>query len=180
MASANDNPNPPEMQSAGLHAGSEFTTELSSHWVEKVRWMRILQVVLDGCLVALSLLMAYLIRFDGAPGREIWHQFLCMLSVFVGLRLLANWICGVYTRLWRYTGLAEVIEIGVAMLSGSTIVLVARAIGLLAIGKYQLSYGIILLEPVLSFVLVVSVRVIRRLPSLLQPRQHSSSRPVPR
>jgi FlaA1/EpsC-like NDP-sugar epimerase len=165
-----DSQNPQDGQA--VYAGSELSSDASGRWVEKVRWLRILQVLLDGALVCASLLMAFLIRFDGAPGREYWHQFFCMLPVFVGLRLLANWICGVYTRLWRYTGLAEVIEIGVAVLSGSTIVLIARAIGLLAIGRYQLSYGIILIEPLLTFMFVVSARVIRRLQTEHRQRRH--------
>lgn len=171
MAEAQANQNPPEKEPA---RGSELElqSEPGESWVGQVRWLRILQVLLDAGLIVLSLLLAFLIRFDGAPGHEYWHQFLCMLPVFIGLRLLANWVCGIYTRLWRYTGLAEVIEIGVATLSVTTIVLIARAIGLLSIGKYQLSYGIILIEPVLTFMLIVSARVVRRLQTEHKQRRH--------
>ncbi|MBX9686328.1 MAG: polysaccharide biosynthesis protein [Candidatus Obscuribacterales bacterium] len=153
-------------------AAVDLSAEHGSTWLRQVRWGRILQVSLDGGLVALSLLLSFLIRFDGSPSREYWHQYLCMLPIFLCLRLLANWICGVYTRLWRYTGLAEVLEIGVATLSVSTIILIARAIGLLAVGKFQLSYGIILIEPVLTFVLVVSARVVRRMQTEYKQRRH--------
>ncbi len=164
---------PTESGSGQLLSG-QLPIELSDDvgWVRKVRWLRILQVLLDASLVVGSLLLAYLIRFDGSPTRDYWHQFFCMAPIFVVLRLIAHWICGVYTRLWRYTGLAEVIEIGVATISISTIVLIARAIGLLAIGKHQLSYGIILIEPVLSFMLIVSARVIRRLQTEYKQRRH--------
>lgn len=172
MAQPEDNKDLPEKQPDSGTSALSRDIDAGNNWVEKVRWMRILQVLLDGGLIALSLLLAFLIRFDGAPGREYIHQFLCMLPVFVGLRLLANWICGVYTRLWRYTGLAEVIEIGVSILSATTVVLIARAIGLLSVGKFQLSYGIILIEPVLSFVMVVSARVIRRLQTEHRQRRH--------
>lgn len=151
---------------------SDLADELSGSWLQKVRWLRLLQVCLDALLVSISLLLAFLIRFDGAPGREYWHQFFCMLPVFAVLRLLANWVCGVYTRLWRYTGLAEVIEIAVANLSVTTIILIARAIGLLSVGKHQLAYSIILIEPVLTFMLIVTARVLRRLQTEHKQRRH--------
>lgn len=172
MGSPNDNDNSPEKKPEAALAPTDLTAELSSGWLQKVRWLRILQVLLDSSLVMLSLLLAFLIRFDGWPAREYWHQFMLMAPIFIGLRIISYWVCGVYTRLWRYTGLAEVIEIGVATLSVSTIVLIARAIGLLAIGKYQLSYGIILIEPVLSFMLLVAARVVRRLQTEHKQRRH--------
>jgi len=162
----------PKKRSISPNAAIEPSADMTNNLFAKVRWMRLLQVFLDGFLIAASLLMAFLIRFDGSPARAYWHQFLCMLPIFAGLRLLANWVCGVYTRLWRYTGLAEVIEIGVAILSGTTIVMIARAIGLLSVGKFQLSYGIILIEPVLSFMLIVSARVVRRLQTEHRQRRH--------
>ncbi|MBX9571532.1 MAG: polysaccharide biosynthesis protein [Candidatus Obscuribacterales bacterium] len=151
--------------------GAQVLEEKTS-WIARVRWLRLLQVVMDAALVALGLLLAFLIRFDGSPSRIHWHQFLCMLPVFISLRLISNWICGVYTRLWRYTGLAEVIEIGVATLSITTILMIARAVGLLSIGHHQLSYGIILLEPILTFMLIVSARVARRLQTEHKQRRH--------
>ncbi len=167
MASSSDNENPESSNQLQVESIDD-----SSKWVRKVAWMRILQVLLDASLVSISLLLSFLIRFDGAPAREYWHQLLCMAPIFIGLRLLAHWICGVYTRLWRYTGLAEVVEIGVATLSVSTIILIARAIGLLGIGKHQLAYSIILIEPVLTFMLVVAARVLRRMQTEYLQRKH--------
>jgi FlaA1/EpsC-like NDP-sugar epimerase len=173
LASSNENDNTPEKKAELAQISStDLTAELGSGWLQKVRWLRILQVLLDSSLVLLCLLLAFLIRFDGWPAREYWHQFMCMAPIFVGLRIISYWVCGVYTRLWRYTGLAEVIEIGVATLSVSTIVLIARAIGLLAVGKYQLSYGIILIEPLLSFMFLVAARVVRRLQTEHRQRRH--------
>lgn len=142
------------------------------NWPAKVGWLRILQVALDAGLVTLALTCAFLIRFDGSPGKLYLQQFLLILPVFVCLRLLSNWICGVYNRLWRYTGLAEVVEIGVSILTVTTILMIGRTLGLLAIGKLHLSYGIILTEPVLAFLLLVSARVIRRMQTEHRQRKH--------
>ena len=162
----------PEKQGSNSEISAEPAYEGNESWVRKVAWLRILQVLLDASLVTISLMLSFLIRFDGSPSREYLHQFLCLLPIFIGLRLLSHWICGIYTRLWRYTGLAEVVEIGVATLSVSTIIMIARAINLLAIGKHQLSYSIILIEPVLTFMLVVSARVMRRMQTEYNQRRH--------
>ncbi len=138
----------------------------------KVGWLRLLQVGLDAGLITMALTCAFLIRFDGSPGKLYLQQYLLVLPVLVCLRLLANWICGVYNRLWRYTGLAEVVEIGVSILSVTTILMIARALGLVAVGKLHLSYGIILTEPVLAFLLMVSARVVRRMQTEHQQRRH--------
>lgn len=131
-----------------------------------------MQILTDALLVAVGLSGAFLIRFDGRPEPLYFHQLLVLIPVFVCLRLIANWICGVYNRLWRYTGLAEVIELSVSVLSVTTIIMVARVLNLLAVGYHQLSYGIILTEPVLSFLLLVSVRVLRRMQTEHEQRRH--------
>ncbi len=172
MTSASNNDKEPEKQPGGAEPPELIVHEIGGDWVGKVRWLRVLQLILDISLVVFALLLAFLIRFDGSPAPEYWHQFLCMAPIFAGLRLLSNWFCGVYTRLWRYTGLAEVVEIGVSTLSVTCIIFILRAIGLLAVGKYQLSYSIILIEPVLSFVLIVTARVIRRMQTEHRQRRH--------
>lgn len=144
----------------------------STGWLAKVGWLRMLQVGLDAGLISIALTCAFLIRFDGSPGKLYLQQYLLILPVFIGLRLIANWICGVYNRLWRYTGLAEVVEIGVSILGVTTIFMIARALGLLSIGKLHLSYGIILTEPVLAFLLMVSARVVRRMQTEHRQRRH--------
>ncbi|MBY0359213.1 MAG: polysaccharide biosynthesis protein [Candidatus Obscuribacterales bacterium] len=151
---------------------NELSKRRAGNWLYKVGWLRLLQIVLDAFLVAFGLAAAFLIRFDGIPDALYLHQFFVLFPVFIGLRLIANWICGVYNRLWRYTGLAEVVELSVATLSVTTIVLAARVLNLLDIGKHQLSYGIILTEPVLTFLLLVSIRVLRRMQTESQQRRH--------
>jgi FlaA1/EpsC-like NDP-sugar epimerase len=86
-------------------------------------WMRVTQVVLDSILVALSLAGAYLIRFDGRIDPVYAAQLIKVIPVFVAMRILSNWSYGVYGRLWRYTGLTEVMELAVSVLTVSAVVL---------------------------------------------------------
>ena len=78
--------------------------------------MRLLQIVLDAVLVSLAFLGSYLIRFDGRVDGPYLHQLTILIPALVCLRLLANWGFGVYRRLWRYTGLTEIMELGCACL----------------------------------------------------------------
>jgi len=140
--------------------------------VAGIRWMRLLQVAVDATMSALALAGAFLIRFDGHPGRFYTHQLLVLLPLFLGLHLLINWGLGVYRRLWRYTGLTEVTELGCSVLSVTTAVLVARAMGLLHLDGQHMSYGIITIECGLAFLLLVSPRVLRRLQTEHEQRRH--------
>jgi FlaA1/EpsC-like NDP-sugar epimerase len=139
-----------------------------------ISWMRVLQVVLDATLVSLSLFLAYLVRFDGRVEAIYFQQLLEVLPLFVVPRLLACWGFGVYRRLWRYTGLTEVMELCCAVLSVTTLILVARALSLpiLRVEGHFLSYGIIIIEAGLAFLILTASRVLRRLQTEHQQRRH--------
>jgi FlaA1/EpsC-like NDP-sugar epimerase len=139
--------------------------------------MRILQILLDALLASASFYGAFMIRFDGrlvepAQGFTYVHQLIWLLPVVVGLRLAANWICGVYRRLWRYTGLTEVMELGLSVLSVSTVLFIARALNVLSVDNNQLSFGIISIDFGLCFILLTGPRVLRRLQTEHNQRRH--------
>ncbi len=138
----------------------------------EIRWMRLLQVVVDATMLALALGGAFLIRFDGHPDVFYTHQLLVLFPLFISLHLLTNWGLGVYRRLWRYTGLTEVTELGCSVLSVTTAVIVARALGFIHMDGQHLSYGIIFIECGLAFLLLVSPRVLRRLQTEHDQRRH--------
>ena len=85
----------------------------------KIRWLRLLQIVLDAMLVGIAFLFSFFIRFDGHPGHYL-HQFILLVAPITLAKLIVNWMFGVYRRLWRYTGLTEVIELGSSLLLFST------------------------------------------------------------
>lgn len=140
--------------------------------VESIRWMRILQIFFDATLIFLAFSGAYLIRFDGHLNTKFFHQLMLLGPIIVVLQLLANWAFGVYRRLWRYTGLTEVMELGCSILTVTTIVMVARALGWLSIEENQLSYGIIFIDCGLCFLALCAARVARRLGTEHNQRKH--------
>lgn len=138
----------------------------------RIRWKRILQVITDSALVAVGFAMAYLIRFDGHVTELYLHQLATLVPSVVLLQLAANWTLGVYRRLWRYTGLTEVMELGLSVLTVTTCFLVARALGWLAVDNNHLSYGIIFVNAGISFLSLVGPRVLRRLMTEHSQRKH--------
>ena len=117
----------------------------------KIGWLRLLQVILDACLIGLVFACSYLIRFDGHPSSSFIAQLLTLALPIVLAKTAINWSLGVYRRLWRYTGLTEVMELGLSLLIASSILLAIRLLGLLNIYGQQLSLGIILIDCGLSF-----------------------------
>lgn len=153
-------------QTAGITSGAG-----NAFW-QSVEWLRLLQVIIDAFIMALALAAAFLIRFDGKLSPEYIHQLAVFLPILVPVRLFANQICGVYRRLWRYTGLTEVVELAVSTISVTTILMILRALGHLPINGHQLSYGVILTEPAVVFLLLASARVARRMQTEHQQRRH--------
>jgi FlaA1/EpsC-like NDP-sugar epimerase len=140
--------------------------------LRSIEWLRLLQVLIDALIISFAIAAAFLIRFDGKLSALYLHQLMVFLPIIVPLRLVANTICGVYRRLWRYTGLTEVVELAVATISVTTILMILRALGELPIDGHQLSYGIILTEPAVAFLLLASARVSRRMQTEHQQRRH--------
>jgi len=136
--------------------------------------MRVFQVVLDSTLVSLSLAGAYLIRFDGRMDPLYSLQLFKVLPIFILLRVLSNWSYGVYRRLWRYTGLTEVSELGASVLTVSALLLILRTLNvdLLRVEGQMLSYSILVIDCGLCFFLFTASRVLRRLQTEHSQRKH--------
>lgn len=163
-------PDKPELP--GLALSQQLPDDASMSLEPAVRWKRVFQVVLDAVLSILALSGAYLIRFDGSPGSLYLHQLLILAPLFLCLHLATNWRFGVYRRLWRYTGLTEVTELGLSIACATTIVMIVRALNLAAVDGNQLSYSIIFVEAGLAFLLFVGPRVLRRLETEHRQRRH--------
>lgn len=141
-------------------------------FLARIRWKRIMQVILDSALVALGFTLAYLIRFDGHVTPLYLHQLSTLVPLVVAIQLSANWTFGVYKRLWRYTGLTEVMELGVSVMVGLLVILTMRKLGLLSVENNQLSYGIIFVNSCVCFLALVGPRVLRRLMTEHSQRKH--------
>ncbi len=149
-----------------------ITSGGNDSWFASVEWLRLLQIFLDVLIMSAAIGAAFLIRFDGKLSPVFVHQLLLCVPCLVPMRIACNALCGVYRRLWRYTGLTEVVELAVSVLSVTTILMIFRALGHLPVDGQQLSYGVILTEPAVAFLLLASARVARRMQTEHEQRRH--------
>lgn len=156
----------------GIVDGANESLKENAGLLHSVEWLRLLQVGIDAVALSMAVAAAFLIRFDGKLSPMYLHQLLLCLPVIVPVRLIANAFNGVYRRLWRYTGLTEVVELAVSILIVTTILMILRATGNLPVEGNQLSYGVILTEPAAAFLLLASARVARRMQTEHQQRRH--------
>lgn len=140
--------------------------------IERVDWLRLMQVAIDSTMVLAAFTFAYMVRFDGHVNALYAYQLILLAPIVIVLQLCANWFFGVYRRLWRYTGLTEVMELGVAVMVVTTIIFVARAVGLLAVEENHLSYGIIFVNAGVSLLFLCGPRIARRLMTEHNQRTH--------
>jgi FlaA1/EpsC-like NDP-sugar epimerase len=74
---------------------------------------------LDAVIAALSLYLAYLLRFDGRVPANYWDQFLAFLPLLVVIRVAMTWLFGVHHWSFRLAGLPEGVRLILAGLAGS-------------------------------------------------------------
>ena len=87
---------------------------------------RLLQLIVDGCVFAIALALAYAIRFEGVPRRTYLKQFLLLLPYLVLLRVGIAYFFGVYRLVWRYVSFRDLPRIVGAVAAGSGVLLLAR------------------------------------------------------
>jgi FlaA1/EpsC-like NDP-sugar epimerase len=81
-----------------MHAGTPISSPLRNRYL----------FLLDTALFAAAILVAYALRFEGfvwTPGHT--RTAMVYLAVAVPLKLFIFYSCGLYRRLWRYAGVAD-------------------------------------------------------------------------
>ena len=129
---------------------------------------RSLQFLIDAFIVALALMMAYGIRFEGIPPRNYLKQFLLILPYLALLRMGLLILFGVYRLVWRYISLRDLPRILLAIGTGSVVLVVVRfglAPALEALGFRinplfaTVPYGVLAVELLLTSAGIISARI---------------------
>lgn len=142
---------------------------------------RRVQVSLDICVLGLSFVMAYVIRFEfGLPAAEA-QRLKWQLPAVVLLQLLCQWGWGIYRFVWRYVGLAELRAFIGAALTCLCVLLVVR-FGLPAMTPDLRVYGsIAFIDVGLAFTATLGIRILRRMVYESEERRreagHGAGRP---
>jgi FlaA1/EpsC-like NDP-sugar epimerase len=78
-------------------------------------------LALDAAFLALAAWVAFLARFEGAEfPTGVGRMLVAYVVVAVPLRLLTLWRMGLYARLWRYAGQADLEHLLAACVVGAT------------------------------------------------------------
>ena len=131
--------------------------------VGRQRQTLVLAVALDIAIVLISGMVAYLARFEGSISHNFFRQMVVLIPALAGLRVLANWLFGVYRIVWRYVGLSEALRFAQACASVSLLLLVVRMFFYRADPHLVFPYSIIIMEGALSFLGMAGIRFVPRI-----------------
>jgi UDP-GlcNAc:undecaprenyl-phosphate GlcNAc-1-phosphate transferase len=117
--------------------------------------LRVFEVLLDTLLAVVSLVGAFLLRFDGVIPLEIESK---VTSIFPGLvlcKLVALLLSGAYDGLWQHAGVRDLAKLGRGAVLGS-----ALGVGgiVLFAGFESISRGALIIDALLFTALVVCAR----------------------
>jgi FlaA1/EpsC-like NDP-sugar epimerase len=123
------------------------------------------QMILDGVAFAVSLFLAYVLRFDGSLGAFEFHQLAVWLPILVAARLLVNCLLGIYRQVWKFLSFTDALDIVKSIFLVSTILIIIRSIPMgqgyfAASAKIPLS--VIALDAFFCVALCMGARAVRR------------------
>jgi FlaA1/EpsC-like NDP-sugar epimerase len=123
---------------------------------EKRFW---LIMVFKFCLIALSLLLAFLVRFDLTLSLANWQLFTQLLAPLLIIKLTVFWKMGLNHGWWRYVSISDVIEIFKANVFASAlfVLYVTFSHGMAGIPR-----SVLLLDGTICFLLGCGVRLATR------------------
>lgn len=124
-------------------------------FLRKHRWFI---AIFQAGLICFSLLLAWMLRFDlRLPERRVLFT---IAPILIGVRLVAVWRFGLLRGWWRYTGASDVLDVARAVGAGSLafIAIVHYILHMVAFPR-----SVYLLESLLTFGLLVGVRIFSRL-----------------
>jgi FlaA1/EpsC-like NDP-sugar epimerase/lipopolysaccharide/colanic/teichoic acid biosynthesis glycosyltransferase len=129
-------------------------------------YTRLNQVIIDGCAFAVSLVLAYFIRFDGSLGPFELHQLKYWLPILVAARLLLHGALGIYRQVWKFLSFSDALDIArsIVIVSGLLVILRFALTGQSAFASLaRIPLSIIVLDGFLSLSLSMSARALRRI-----------------
>ena len=121
---------------------------------------RLLEVLVDFCLITSVLVFAYLLRFEGTLGTDLQELIIKSLPIILAVKLASFNAHGLYRGVWRYLGLPDVIAIVKAVTVGSTL----SALILLYVWRFEgFSRAVLVIDWMLTLLAIGGARVVERL-----------------
>ena len=103
-----------------------IVARVPKRWVSNYILSRQVQMTIDGTVVALSFVLAHVLRFDGWPPAEDAHRLWFMLPYVVAARVFVSYYTGIYKRIWRYVSINDASQLAGAVGIVSALLLALR------------------------------------------------------
>ncbi|MGH9845460.1 MAG: polysaccharide biosynthesis protein [Blastocatellia bacterium] len=131
-------------------------------WVRNYMLSRRVQMAIDAAITIFSFVLAHILRFDGWPPGIEEHRMLMVLPYLIVARIFANYMLGLYLRVWRYVSIPDGIH-----LAGSvgvvSLILLALRLAFVGINPFLLvPIGIIAIDFVLTTSFMLCARLFWR------------------
>jgi len=120
------------------------------------------QVILDTLILAASLGLAYLIRFEFVLSSKEIDTLLIQLPLVILVRFAWLYFSGAYSFIWRYVGLAEVKVFLKAGFGSAVVLLALRFLLPNSLQFWRVPLSVILLDTFLAMAGTFGLRVLRR------------------
>lgn len=120
-----------------------------------LRHRRPLIVLAHGFLIAASLLLAFLIRFEFAVPTDEWRRAGEALVLLLAIRMTFYWYFKLYEGLWRYVSMRDIL----AILKATTLSEVLFVAAVLAFSGYGFPRSIFVIDWLLCIALVAGARL---------------------
>jgi FlaA1/EpsC-like NDP-sugar epimerase len=124
---------------------------------------RIWHLIIDFAIIALAFFAAYIFRFDGLPPQRFQRQCLRLFPYMILLYAGINMAWGVYAFVWRFTSLKEALVLLLSAASSGLIGLLLRILVLQSYDAIRVPFGVLLAQPGLTFIGLLSGRILRRI-----------------
>ena len=121
---------------------------------------RLLEILVDFCILSSACVFAYLLRFEGILTSEHQLRLIQSLPIILVVNLATFAGCRLYQGVWRYMGLLDLVTVFKAVTLGS----VLSAISLLYLWRFEgFSRAVLIITWMLTFLGVGGSRVVERL-----------------
>ncbi len=121
---------------------------------------RLLEILIDFCLICSVYVFAYLLRFEGSLSGDLQRLIMKSLPILLVAKLSSFAAYGLYRGGWRYLSLSDIMTIFRAVSVGSTV----SALILLYAWRFEgFSRAVLIIDAMLTFLAIGGSRVVERL-----------------
>jgi UDP-GlcNAc:undecaprenyl-phosphate GlcNAc-1-phosphate transferase len=130
---------------------------------------RVFEILLDLALIVLAFYGAHILVFGAPMHDDHWTLFVEAVPVLLFVKMATFLLSGVYSGLWRYIGMTNIVQYARAVVIGS----VLSALALLLLFRFQgYSRTVFAVDAVVLFGLMLATRLAFRVFRSLLPRNH--------